>query len=200
VVPLWAAPADENRPPDLGDCQQLQVEPGNKVALQVLAVGVKIYRWDGATWQFVAPDAQLFADDGQHGLVGTHFGGPTWKSNSGSTVVGTVLNKCTPDPDSIPWLLLGAASNTGPGIFEDVTFIQRLNTKGGNAPTDPGEFVGQEAKVPYSADYVFYRRAGSQKPVVFSVGGDATTASIQEKVDAFRIALGSPNNGNAAGP
>ena len=37
-------------------------------------------------------------------------------------------------------------------------------------------------------------------PVVFSVGGDATTASIQPTVDVFRGALGSPNNGNAPGP
>jgi hypothetical protein len=34
----------------------------------------------------------------------------------------------------------------------------------------------------------------------FSVGGDATTASIQPTVDAFRTALGNPNNGNNPGP
>ena len=34
----------------------------------------------------------------------------------------------------------------------------------------------------------------------FSAGGDATTASIQATVDAFRAGLGNPNNGNAAGP
>jgi len=190
----------DDRPPDLGDCQQLQVAPGNKVALQVLGVGTQNYQWDGATWKFVAPEATLYANEGQNGVVGTHFGGPTWQSNSGSTVVGTVLDKCTPDPDSIPWLLLGAAETTGPGIFEDVTYIQRLNTKGGNAPTTPGAAVGDIAKVPYSADYVFYRRAGSSRPVVFSVGGDSTTASIQAKVDEFRVALTAPNNGNAPGP
>jgi hypothetical protein len=37
-------------------------------------------------------------------------------------------------------------------------------------------------------------------PVVFSVGGDNTPASIQATVDAFRGALGAPNNGNALGP
>jgi hypothetical protein len=37
-------------------------------------------------------------------------------------------------------------------------------------------------------------------PIVFSVGGDTTTASIQATVDAFRAALGDPLNGNAAGP
>jgi hypothetical protein len=34
----------------------------------------------------------------------------------------------------------------------------------------------------------------------FSVGGDATTASIQPTLDAFRAALGGPNNGNNPGP
>lgn len=34
-------------------------------------------------------------------------------------------------------------------------------------------------------------------PTTFSVGGDATTGSIQATVDAFRAALGDPNNGNA---
>jgi len=34
----------------------------------------------------------------------------------------------------------------------------------------------------------------------FSVGGDTTPASIQATVDAFRAALGNPNNGNNPGP
>lgn len=37
-------------------------------------------------------------------------------------------------------------------------------------------------------------------PIVFSAGGDATPASIQSTVDAFRAALGNPNNGNVPGP
>lgn len=36
-------------------------------------------------------------------------------------------------------------------------------------------------------------------PILFSVGGDATTASIQATVDDFRQALGDPNNGNNPG-
>jgi hypothetical protein len=35
---------------------------------------------------------------------------------------------------------------------------------------------------------------------VFSVGGDGTPASIQAQVDAFRAALGNPNNANNPGP
>ena len=41
--------------------------------------------------------------------------------------------------------------------------------------------------------------AGNASPMLFSVGGNNTTASIQNTVDAFRAALGSPNNGNAPG-
>ena len=37
-------------------------------------------------------------------------------------------------------------------------------------------------------------------PITFSVGGNNSQASIQATVDAFRVALGSPNNGDAAGP
>jgi hypothetical protein len=54
--------------------------------------------------------------------------------------------------------LLGAVENDGPGIFHGVTYIQRVNTVGGLAPGQAGDFVGQEARVPYSADYYFYRK------------------------------------------
>jgi hypothetical protein len=37
-------------------------------------------------------------------------------------------------------------------------------------------------------------------PVTFSVGGTDAPSSIQATVDAFRAALGNPNNGNVAGP
>ena len=54
---------------------------------------------------------------------------------------------------------LDATSAPGGGRFADLTFIQRLNTIGGTAPGTPGGFVGDEARVPYTADYVFYRQA-----------------------------------------
>jgi hypothetical protein len=43
----------------------------------------------------------------------------------------------------------------GPGIFANTTFIQRVNTVGGKSPSTDGTFVGQVAKVPYTADYFF---------------------------------------------
>jgi Protein of unknown function (DUF3455) len=157
VTSAKAKPGNDQRAPELGDCQELQVPAGNKVAFHVYADGVQIYRWNGSSWSFVAPDAKLFADSGENGVVGTHYAGPTWESNSGSKVVGSVLERCTPDPSAIPWLLLKAVSTEGPGIFHRVTFIQRVNTVGGIAPTDAGNVVGEVVKVPYTAEYYFYR-------------------------------------------
>jgi hypothetical protein len=157
VAPVEAGPGHANRAPDLGQLQNLQVPAGNKIAFQVLGVGVQIYTWTGTSWSFVSPEAVLFADPVEQHIVGFHFAGPTWESFSGSNVVGTVIQSRTPNPNAIPWLLLKAASNGGRGIFQRVTFIQRLNTVGGNAPTVPGDLPGQVARVPYTAQYVFYR-------------------------------------------
>lgn len=161
VLSLLASvtPVRANVPfPDLGSCPALQVEAGNKVVSHVYAVGVQIYQWNGTSWAFVAPEAKLFANPGGTGLVGTHYAGPTWESVSGSKVIGAVVERCTPDPSAIPWLLLRAVDDEGPGIFEGVTFIQRLNTAGGLAPSAPGDFVGQEARIPYTTEYFFYRQ------------------------------------------
>jgi Protein of unknown function (DUF3455) len=49
---------------------------------------------------------------------------------------------------------------TGGRLLTKTTFIQRLNTKGGSAPTDsclsPSE-IGKQILVQYSADYFFFR-------------------------------------------
>ena len=157
VAPLGAGPANDSRAPALGDCEELEVPAGHKVAFHAYAEGVQIYRWTGTGWAFVAPEAKLYAGAEDDEVVGIHYGGPTWESASGSYVIGAVLERCTPDPDAIPWLLLGAASSEGPGIFHRVTYIQRVNTVGGKAPTDPGGSAGEEARVPYTAVYYFYR-------------------------------------------
>jgi len=67
-----------------------------------------------------------------------------------------VQQRCTPNPNAIPWLLLSAVAD-GPGVFHRVAFIQRVNTVGGNAPSSPGSVVGAEARVPYTTEYFFYR-------------------------------------------
>lgn len=142
---------------DLGSCDSLRAPAGNKVSYHVYAKGVQIYRWNGASWVFVAPSAVISADAAGNSTVGTHYAGPTWESVSGSKVVGAVQKRCPSNTGSIPWLLLGAASESGPGIFDNTTFIQRVNTTGGVAPSAPGQIVGEVATVYYTAEYYFYR-------------------------------------------
>ena len=148
----------DDRTPELtGECARLGVDDGNKLAFRSYATGTQIYRWNGAAWIFVAPDAKLFVNEMYHGQIGKHYVGPTWESNSGSKIVAAKIDECTPDTSAIPWLKLQKVDTEGPGIFESVTFIQRLNTTGGLKPTVPGSFVGEEMAVPYTAEYYFYR-------------------------------------------
>ena len=62
---------------------------------------------------------------------------------------------------AIPWLLLSAKSVTGSGVFGKTTSIQRVHTVGGGAPaaTCGPDNNGQQARVPYTAAYYFYRAA-----------------------------------------
>ena len=144
--------------PDLPPaCYNLEVEQGHRLAFRSFAIGVQRYRWDGTAWVFVEPVATLFADDQYHDKIGIHYAGPTWHANSGGKVVAAKIKECKPDPASIPWLLLKANSNQGPGLFGVVSFIQRVNSKGGLPPTAPGATIGTLADVPYTTEYYFYR-------------------------------------------
>jgi hypothetical protein len=96
-------------------------------------------------------------------------GNATWQSSFDSSKVwavatghidaGTDLASC-PNSGSISCLLLQSIGNqkgpTGGRLLNNVTFIQRLNTNGGSAPTTACS-VGQTQLQPYTADYYFYR-------------------------------------------
>lgn len=154
-TPLAAGNKHPELPPA---CAGIEVNQDQKVAFHAYAIGVQIYRWTGSVWEFKAPEANLYASANYHGKIGIHYAGPIWESNSGSIVKGTRINGCDVDPsNSIPWLLLGAAYTDGGGIFSRVTFIQRVNTSGGLKPSVPGIFPGEEKRIPYTAEYYFYR-------------------------------------------
>lgn len=151
---------NEVRAPELpAGCEALAAPAGHRVAFRTYAIGVQKYRWTGTAWQFIAPEANLFASKNYRGLVGTHYGGPTWESNSGSLVtsLGTLAIACTPDPTAISWLRLPGVTSGGAGIFDGVTYIQRINTVGGLRPGTPGTIVGEEVGVPYTTEYYFYK-------------------------------------------
>jgi len=163
VIILAIQPAqafDNNNGPELpAQCSSIQVEEGNQLSFHVYARGVQVYRWNGATWDFVAPVATLYAEPNYFGEVGIHYVGPNWESKSGSRVkAARVLNTgCAPDPNAIPWILLKTVENAGNGIFSKVTFVQRVNTTGGVVPTTPGSVINELKEVEYTAEYYFYR-------------------------------------------
>ena len=140
----------------------LRQPPANEqLLLQVHALGYQIYtcKTDAAqfTWTLKAPDAQLFDKDGKP--FGKHFAGPSWEANDGSRVTGkAVADAPSPNADSIPWLLINILNHYGNGVLSSATTIQRINTKGGKAPASgcDASHAGQEVRVAYSADYLFY--------------------------------------------
>lgn len=131
VAPVWAVQGVDNEVPDPGDCQNLRVPEGNKIASHRFGVGEQIYRWNGTICIFVSPEAVL--------------------------VVVMVQQTCKPDDTAIARLLLEYVVSEGHGVIDRVNCLQRVNTVGVKAPTDPVDFPGQVARVPYTADAFFYR-------------------------------------------
>ena len=108
-------------------------------------------------WAFVGPNAVLYGP-GRTSL-GKYYAGPTWESSDGSKVTGKQLAVSPGDAGSIPLQLVQANPSTGTGSMNGVTYIQRVNTKGGVAPKDAcgASNVGAKQTVTYQADYVFYK-------------------------------------------
>jgi hypothetical protein len=140
----------------------LAVPAGNDLAFALDAEGVQVYSCAASAasfgWAFQAPEARLSEASGS--AAGTHYAGPTWESPDGSKVVGAKIEAATPTAAAIPWLLLRAASHAGSGRMEEVTFVQRIRTWGGNAPSHgcDATHAGEVARVPYRAVYCFYRK------------------------------------------
>ncbi|MBP2320862.1 hypothetical protein JOF56_001247 [Kibdelosporangium banguiense] len=148
-----AAPASAHSQPKVPDV--LKVPDGNKLLTVMPARGVQTYQCTNNAWTFVQPDA-ILTNHGRPEVL--HSKGPVWTSvlDGSSVTAAAVAN--SPVPNAIPELLLKATGNRGPGKLAKVTFIQRLKTTGGVAPTGSCS-EGVTASVPYTADYAFYNPA-----------------------------------------
>jgi Protein of unknown function (DUF3455) len=109
-------------------------------------------------WAFVAPQADLY--DVTNAKVGTHSAGPTWQLSVMDSIYGQQYSppKSAPSPDtgSIDWLLLKPRTGTTPtGIFANVSYIQRIATKGGKAPVTAPISAAETVEVKYKAIYRF---------------------------------------------
>ncbi len=174
---------------------ELKPPAGNEMFLKARAEGTQNYiclqSASGIAWTFLGPQATLFSSIRWLGReirwqIATHFLSPnpveedkaraTWQGSADTSAVWARAIASSSDPavvaeGAIPWLLLQAAG-TRPGLdgsrgFSLTTFIQRINTAGGVAPSTgcaTPEDVGRTAFVPYTTDYLFYRSASGPRP------------------------------------
>jgi hypothetical protein len=162
----------------------IQVPAGHRAFLEGHAVGTQNYIClpSGATfgWILFGPQATLF--DRADNQAMTHFlsanpdeGGTlraTWQHSRDTSAVWAMMTGTSSDPNfvepgAIPWFRLqvvGAEDGPNRGDrLSGATYIQRLNTSGGLAPSTGCTLstdVGKRAFVPYTADYLFYRAQG----------------------------------------
>jgi len=151
-------------PEPKGMSDGLRAPAGEQADFVLNAQGVQIYackpKPDDARvfeWSFVGPEATL-RENGA--TVGRHAAGPMWESTSDhSSVKGAARAGQDGGAGNIPWLLL-AGTSSGTGKFAGVTSIQRVATKGGVTPVGgcDASKTGKEMRVPYTADYYFYKR------------------------------------------
>ena len=135
--------------------------PGETVVLTVHAEGAQVYECkagaDGKlAWAFREPIATLLVDGK---TIGRHYAGPNWEHIDGSAVTAKAAgNAPGATSDDIPWLKLQVTASRGSGVLSGVTTVQRINTKGGKFD-GPCDKAGSFKSAPYSAEYVFLKKA-----------------------------------------
>ena len=143
----------------------VKVPAGHVVAMEAAAAGDITYQCrpkkDMAgqfEWAFVGPDAGL--KDRSGNIVGKYYGPPaTWEHNDGSKVTGTQLAVAPNGSANIPLQLVKANPAMGAGAMQGVSYIQRVNTQGGIAPSAVcnASTDGSKQVVYYRSDYIFWR-------------------------------------------
>jgi hypothetical protein len=168
-------------PPPVPD--DIQVPSTSEAFLVGHAVGTQNYiclpspTIGKVAWTLFTPQATLFDGGGEQ--VMTHYfspnpqeGGlvrPAWEDSADTSTVwgratGSSSDPSFVGPGAIPWLRIAIAGSqegpTGGDALSETTFIHRVNTVGGAAPSTGCRLptdIGKRAYVPYEADYFFYR-------------------------------------------
>jgi hypothetical protein len=164
----WPTARDNDlgpKPPAGGESRMVgETPPNTQLLMSLSAKGDQIYTVAAGpdhkpVWSSATPDARLYDESGKQ--VGTHGKGPGWTLTEGGTVIAQLppTKKISADPNAVPWLELAAKPGSGTGSLAGVTLIQRTSTTGGvPSPADltPAN-VGMEFRVPYTAQYLFFR-------------------------------------------
>lgn len=159
----------------------LEITDGSQAFLLGRGVGTQNYECQPTTgalgqvdWVLFTPQATLFDD--LKGQLTSHFFSPnpaegqivraTWRDSAdSSTIWARATAQAVVDQTAITWVKLQVvgteAGPTGGTTLTGTTFVERLNTTGGLAPTTGCSSladVGHKAFVPYTADYFFFRK------------------------------------------
>jgi hypothetical protein len=140
-----------------------------RIVVTLHGVGKQVYDCKNGVYALREPMAGLFTSRGiPAGIHGATTGptAPFWANFDGSRVVGNTTNDLTTNPTfvavnapnfarDVKWLKVPAASNAGTGVFSNVAFIQRINTRGGVAPATCG---APTISLDYATDYVFWAK------------------------------------------
>lgn len=144
----------------------IRVPAGNVVAYETTAVGFLNYECRANTpsgwpmgWTLVSPGATLYDREGR--VVGNFLSPPqTFTMSDGSSVTGEHIDLSPVVGEiHIPLQLLKGTPGAAPGILQNVTYIQRVNTKNGQdfVSACTAAEVGQKVSRPYQADYIFWK-------------------------------------------
>ena len=147
---------------------QIQVPAGNVVALETTATGLLNYECKANAnaagtigWVLVSPQAELVDRTGK--VVANYSGPPaTWLHTDGSSVVGQQLAVAPrPGATNLAYQLSKGMPGAAAGAMQDITYIQRVKTKGGQdlSKACGSAELGSKLTLPYQADYIFWKAA-----------------------------------------
>lgn len=124
-----------------------------------LGRGVQIYVCSlvgsARQWTWKAPEATLY--DAEDKKFAGYLYGPTWEAPDRSKIVAAITATApAPRPGAILWYLAAVSEASGTGVLAGTRFVQQINTVGGLL-NGPCPTPGQERRVNYTADYLFWK-------------------------------------------
>ena len=129
--------------------------------LRLTARGVQVFRCERVEtvylWRFVQPDAQLFDSRGR--AVATHGADFSFRHIDGSALATHIVAyEDIPNVKDLRPVLM-AATSSGKGAFAAAVDVARIENNGGLPPASckSGD-VGRVLRVPFTADFVFFRK------------------------------------------
>lgn len=146
----------------LSACSSSLIEPPDESqeTLRLEASGEQIFRCSrdsqGWYWKFEAPNAYLF-DPVTNQAVAKHGYQFAFVHNDGSALTARIKH-VEPVPGHLSNALFVTQSNDRSGAFNNVRYVQRLNTQGGMPKSRCVESQqGKYLRIPFSAEFVFYK-------------------------------------------